>query len=84
MHEPRLLGVPHDWDDDRWITFEDFCKLFDLPQRTVRDWKRRGIGPRWTKAPGTGRLYIQIRQVRRFPGPGPESGPSRVAGHDHG
>ena len=59
--------VPHDWDDDRWITFEDFCKLFELPQRTVRDWKRRGIGPTWTKAPGTGRLYIQIRQARGFP-----------------
>ena len=67
MTTPKLLGIPSDWDDERWITFEEFCKLFDLPQRTVRDWRRRGIGPHWTRFPGTGRLYIQVREARRYP-----------------
>lgn len=61
------LGVPSDWDDDQWITFEVFCQLFGLPQRTVRDWRRRGVGPRWTRVAGTGRLYITVRDARRFP-----------------
>ena len=63
----RALGVPSDWDDNEWITFETFCQLFGLPQRTVRDWRRRGVGPTWTRAPGTGRLYITVHDARRFP-----------------
>ena len=73
------LGIPSEWDDDQWITFENFCRLFALPQRTVRDWRRRGIGPTWAKAPGTGRLYITVHDARRFPAFNP-SDPNTPAG----
>lgn len=84
MPNPRALGIPSDWDDNQWITFEEFCRIFELPQRTVRDWKRRGVGPRWTKAPDTGRLYIQVRQARSFPAPSPASALTQAVIPRHG
>ena len=61
-----LIGIPEDWDDDNLILFEDFCELIRTPQRTVRDWRRRGVGPRWTRFQGVGRLYITVAEARRF------------------
>jgi hypothetical protein len=60
------IGIPDDWDDDNLILFEEFCDLIRTPQRTVRDWKRRGVGPRWTRFQGVGRLYITVAEARRF------------------
>jgi hypothetical protein len=60
------IGVPGDWDDDNLILFEEFCELIRTPQRTVRDWRRRGVGPRWTRFQGVGRLYITVAEARRF------------------
>ena len=40
------IQVPADWDDNGILLFEEFCAFIRTPQRTVRDWKRRGIGPR--------------------------------------
>lgn len=60
------IQIPQDWDDRGLITFEEFCDLIRTPQRTVRDWRRRGIGPRWARFNGCGRLYITVAEARRF------------------
>ena len=44
------IGIPEDWDDNYLILFEEFCELIRTPQRTVRDWRQRGVGPRWTRS----------------------------------
>jgi excisionase family DNA binding protein len=46
------IGIPDDWEDNNLILFEEFCELIRTPPRTVRDWKRRGVGPRWTRFQG--------------------------------
>lgn len=63
---PRPIHVPDEWCDHDLLTFEQFCTLIQIPVRTVRDWRRRGIGPRWTKLDGTGRLYLSVAETRRF------------------
>jgi hypothetical protein len=60
------IHIPEDWHDNDLLAFEQFCDLIHVPPRTVRDWRRRGVGPRWSKLPGAGRLYITIAEVRRF------------------
>jgi hypothetical protein len=60
------INIPEDWDDNGLILFEEFCELIRTPQRTVRDWRRRGVGPRWTRFQGVGRLYITVAEARRF------------------
>ena len=60
------IGIPDDWDDNNLILFEEFCDLIRIPQRTVRDWRQRGVGPRWTRFQGIGRLYITVAEARRF------------------
>ena len=60
------IHIPEEWHDHDLLTFEQFCDLIHTPPRTVRDWRRRGIGPRWTKLEGCGRLYITVAEVRRF------------------
>ena len=57
------IQVPADWDDTGLHTFEEFCTLIRIPQRTARDWRQRGIGPRWTRFNGCGRLYINCAVV---------------------
>jgi len=60
------IQIPQEWSDSGLITFEEFCNLIRIPQRTVRDWRRRGIGPRWARFDGCGRLYITVAEARRF------------------
>jgi hypothetical protein len=60
------INIPDDWEDNGLILFEEFCELIRTPQRTVRDWRRRGVGPRWTRFQGVGRLYITVAEARRF------------------
>jgi len=60
------IHIPDDWDDRGLITFEEFCDLIRTPQRTVRDWRRRGVGPCWARFNGCGRLYITVAEARRF------------------
>ena len=60
------IQIPTEWDDHGLITFEEFCALFRTPQRTARDWRRRGVGPRWARFNGCGRLYITVAEARRF------------------
>lgn len=60
------VHIPDDWDDHDLLTFEQFCTLIHTPSRTVRDWRRRHVGPDWHKLPGTGRLYITVGETRRF------------------
>jgi hypothetical protein len=60
------IHISPDWDDDGLITFEEFCDLIRTPQRTVRDWRQRGVGPRWARFNGCGRLYITVAEARRF------------------
>lgn len=70
-HDERRLmtapiNIPTEWDDNGLIMFEEFCELIRTPQRTVRDWRQRGVGPRWTRFQGVGRLYITVAEARRF------------------
>jgi hypothetical protein len=60
------IHIPEDWDDNALILFDEFCELIRTPQRTVRDWRQRGVGPRWTRFQGVGRLYITVAEARRF------------------
>lgn len=60
------IHIPEQWDDQDLLTFEQFCTLTRVPVRTVRDWRRRRVGPTWHKRPGTGRLYITVGETRRF------------------
>lgn len=60
------ITVPAEWDDDGILLFEEFCRFIRTPQRTVRDWRRRGVGPRWRRFNGTGRLYTTVAELRRF------------------
>jgi len=60
------IHIPEDWHENSLITFEAFCELIHTPQRTVRDWRQRGIGPRWARFNGCGRLYITAAEARRF------------------
>ena len=60
------IHIPPEWDDDALLTFEEFCDLFHTPQRTVRDWRRRGVGPRWVRFDGCGRLLMRVAEARRF------------------
>lgn len=60
------IQIPTEWDDESLILFEDFCELIHVPRRTVRDWRRRGVGPRWIRFHGIGRLYITVAEARRF------------------
>jgi hypothetical protein len=63
---PGITDDWDDWDDNNLILFGEFCELIRTPQRTVRDWRRRGIGPRRTRFQGVGRLYITVAEARRF------------------
>lgn len=63
MHPIHISG---DWHDHDLLTFGQFCELIQIPPRTVRDWRRRDNGPRWTKLKGCGRLYTTVAEVRRF------------------
>lgn len=60
------IQIPQEWSDSGLITFEEFCDLIRTPQRTVRDWRRRRVGPRWVRLDGCGRLYITVAETRRF------------------
>ena len=60
------IEIPTDWQDHGLLTFEEFCTLIRIPQRTVRDWRRRNVGPNWTRLDGCGRLYITVGEARRF------------------
>jgi excisionase family DNA binding protein len=72
MVEP--IDIPDGWDDNGLILLEEFCELIRTPQRTVRGWRRRGVGPRWTRFQGVGRLYVTVRR------PGASSHPPRSRG----
>ena len=60
------IEIPDDWDDRGLITFEEFCELIRTPQRTVRDWRQRGIGPHLARFNSCGRLLITVAEARRF------------------
>ena len=60
------IQIPHEWTDNGLLTFEEFCDLIRTPQRTVRDWRRRGVGPRWAGSNGCGCLYITVAEARRY------------------
>lgn len=66
MQTLRPIHVPEDWHDQDLLTFEQFCELIQIPPRTVRDWRRRGTGPRWSRLEGSGRLYMTVGDLRRF------------------
>ena len=62
------IEIPNEWADNGLLTFEEFCVLIRTSQRTVRDWRRCGVGPRWARLDGCGRLYVTVAEARRFLG----------------
>jgi hypothetical protein len=60
------IQIPAEWDDNGIILFEEFCHFIRTPQRTVRDWRRCGRGPRWWRFNGNGRLFTTVAELRRF------------------
>ncbi len=74
------IQVPAEWNDNGVLLFEEFCAFIRTPQRTVRDWKRRGIGPRWWRFNGTGRLYTTVAEFRRFLRPAVANTEAHAAG----
>ena len=72
------IHIPDDWDDNALLTFEEFCDLIHTPQRTVRDWRRRRVGPRWARFEGCGRLYIRVAEARRFVASATSETPARA------
>lgn len=60
------IHVPEDWADEALLTFEQCCRILQVPQRTARDWRHRRVGPRWGKLEGTGGLYLTVGELRRF------------------
>jgi hypothetical protein len=67
MQQPtEPIQIPPEWRDEGLLTFEQFCTIIRTPPRTVRDWRRRRVGPHWVRLEGCGRLYITIAEARRF------------------
>jgi len=60
------IHIPPKWHDEDLLSFEQFCELIGTPPRTVRDWRRRRVGPSWERLDGCGRLFIRVAEVRRF------------------
>lgn len=60
------IYIPADWDDNGLLMFEEFCALIRTPQHTVRDWRQRGLGPRWVRFQGVGRSYVTVAEARRY------------------
>ena len=75
------IEIPPEWGDHGLITFEEFCTLIRTPQRTVRDWRRRGVGPQWIRFNGCGRLYITVAEARRFIRSATPAAAGSAAGH---
>ena len=69
------IQIPTEWDDHGLITFEEFCTLIRIPQRTARDWRQRGVGPRWARLQ---RLRTALHHRCRSP-PLPTVGDARRA-----
>jgi hypothetical protein len=60
------IHIPSEWDDDDLLNFEQFCELIQTAPGTVRDWRRRRVGPRWERLEGCGRLVMKVAEARRF------------------
>ncbi len=61
----QLKQIPEEWHDRDQLTFEPILPAHTAP-RTVRDWRRCGLGPHWSRFEGCGRFYITVAEVRRF------------------
>lgn len=72
------IHIPDDWDDRALLTFEEFCDLIHTAQGTVRDWRRRRVGPRWVRFEGCGRIYMLVAEARRFVASATSEGPARA------
>jgi hypothetical protein len=60
------INILEDWDNNGLVLFQKFCQLICTPQRTVRNWRQCGVGPRWTRLRAVGRLYITGAEVCPF------------------
>lgn len=60
------IPTPDDWNNHGLLQCEEFCGLTRTPQRTVRGWRHRGIGPRWTHLQCPARLHIAIAEPQRL------------------
>ena len=58
-------SIPPELDENHLLTLEEFCTLTAVAESTVVDWQRRGVGPRWWRFGGTGRLYTTAGEAKR-------------------
>ena len=58
--------IPPELDENHLLTIEELCALISVPATTVDDWRRLGVGPRWWRFCGTGRLYTTAGEMRRY------------------
>ena len=63
---PRPIGVPAHWDDHALLGITEFADLIGFPVRTVRDWRRRDVGPTFLPLPPSNRIFTTVAEVRTF------------------
>ncbi len=59
-------SVPSHWDDNTIITIDEFGEMLGLTEDQLQEWSSRGVGPRWHRFQGKGRLYVTAAEARRY------------------
>ncbi len=65
---PKPIEVPAHWNDHALLGLTEFADLIGFPVRTVRDWRRRDVGPTFLPLPPSNRIFTTIAEVRTFLG----------------
>ncbi len=56
--------VPSHWDDNTIITIDEFSEMLGLTEHQLQELTSRGLGPRWHRFQGRGRLYVTAAEAR--------------------
>ena len=78
-HRPRPIEVPAHWNDHALLGITEFADLIGFPVRTVRDWRRRDVGPTFLPLPPSNRIFTTVAEVRTFLATGRDTGPQSAA-----
>ena len=73
------IQVPAEWDDNGHLVVRRVLRIHPHTPTHRPRLERRGLGPRWWRFNGTGRLYTTVAELRRFLRPAITS--SREAGN---
>ncbi len=63
---PKPIEVPAHWNDHALLGLTEFADLIGFPVRTVRDWRRRDVGPTFLPLPPSNRIFTTVGEVRTF------------------